>query len=72
VTDQTMPGMTGTEKAEQARSFAPTLPVIIMSGYFSKISPAVLDRMEGVSFVSKPFTSSELAAAVHRALHPEA
>jgi PAS domain S-box-containing protein len=71
VTDQTMPGMTGTEMAEKARSFAPTLPIIIMSGYFSKISPAILDRVDRVSLVSKPFTSEELASAVHRALHPE-
>ncbi len=69
ITDQTMPGMTGTEMADQARSFAPTLPIIIMSGYFSKISPAILDRMEGVSLISKPFTSSELATAVHEALN---
>ena len=71
VTDQTMPEMTGTEMAEQARAFAPRLPIIIMSGYFSKISPAVLERVDRVSLVSKPFTSEELAAAVHNALHPE-
>jgi PAS domain S-box-containing protein len=71
VTDQTMPGMTGTEMAEQARSFSPTLPIIIMSGYFSKISPAILERVDRVSLVSKPFTTEELATAVHRALHPE-
>jgi signal transduction histidine kinase/CheY-like chemotaxis protein len=72
ITDQTMPGMTGTEIAEQARAFAPSLPIIIMSGYFSKISPAILDRMEGVSLISKPFTSSELATAVHEALNAKA
>jgi PAS domain S-box-containing protein len=70
VTDQTMPGMMGTELAERTRSFAPDLPIIIMSGYFSKISPVVLERMARVSLVSKPFTAHELAKAVHRALHP--
>jgi CheY-like chemotaxis protein len=63
-----MPGMTGTELAEKARSFAPTCPIIIMSGYFSKISPAILERVERVSLVSKPFTSVELATAVNLAL----
>jgi hypothetical protein len=43
-----------------------------MSGYFSKISPAILERVERVSLVSKPFTSVELATAVNLALHPEA
>jgi hypothetical protein len=42
-----------------------------MSGYFSKISPAILERVDRVSLVSKPFTTEELATAVHRALHPE-
>jgi PAS domain S-box-containing protein len=68
VTDQTMPGMTGTELAEHARSFAPKLPIIIMSGYFSKISPTILERMDHVSLVSKPFTSAELAQAIERSL----
>ena len=71
VTDQTMPEMTGAEMAEQARAFAPKLPIIIMSGYFSKISPTILERVDRVSLVSKPFTSEELASAVHSALHPE-
>lgn len=71
VTDQTMPGMTGTELAEQVRSVSPKLPIIIMSGYFSKISPAILERMDHVSLLSKPFTASELALTVHRSLRNE-
>jgi hypothetical protein len=42
-----------------------------MSGYFSKISPSVLERVDRVSLVSKPFTTDELAPAVHSALHPD-
>jgi PAS domain S-box-containing protein len=72
VTDQTMPGMQGTELAGILRKTHPSLPVVIMSGYFSKISPAALDELGQVELLAKPFTSDELAHAVHRALHPAA
>jgi PAS domain S-box-containing protein len=70
VTDQTMPGMQGTELAAAMRRLNPDLPVVIMSGYFSKISPQALDELGQVELLAKPFTTDELAHAVHRALHP--
>jgi CheY-like chemotaxis protein len=69
VTDQTMPGMQGTELAAAMRRIVPGLPVVIMSGYFSKISPQALDELGQIELLAKPFTSDELAHAVHRALH---
>jgi FixJ family two-component response regulator len=68
VTDQTMPGMQGTELAAAMRKLNPNLPIVIMSGYFSKISPQALDELGQVELLAKPFTSDELAHAVHRAL----
>ena len=70
VTDQTMPGMQGTELATTLRQIAPKLPVVIMSGYFSKIPPQALDELGQVELLGKPFTTDELMAAVQRALHP--
>ncbi|HVU35935.1 MAG TPA: PAS domain-containing protein [Opitutaceae bacterium] len=70
VTDQTMPGMQGTELAAAIRRLKPDLPVVIMSGYFSKISPQALDELGQIELLAKPFTTDELAHAVHRALHP--
>lgn len=70
VTDQTMPGMTGVELASEVRAFAPDLPILIMSGYFSKVSPGALDQIPRVSLVAKPFTAAQLSRAVHAALHP--
>ncbi len=69
VTDQTMPGMQGTELVATLRKLNPGLPVVIMSGYFSKIAPHVLDELGQVELLAKPFTTDELAHAVHRALH---
>ncbi len=71
VTDQTMPGMQGTELAVTMRRLRPGLPVVIMSGYFSKISPQALDQLGTVELLAKPFTTDELAHAVYRALHPQ-
>ncbi len=71
VTDQTMPGMQGTELVATLRKANPALPAVIMSGYFSKIAPHVLDELGQVELLAKPFTSDELSNAVHRALHPE-
>ena len=72
VTDQTMPGMQGTELAAAMRQLKPSLPVVIMSGYFSKISPQALDALGQIELLAKPFTSNELAHAVHRACNPAA
>jgi CheY-like chemotaxis protein len=70
ITDQTMPGMQGTELISTLRRERPDLPVVLMSGYFSKISPTDLDALEPLELVAKPFTTDELTSAVHRALHP--
>jgi PAS domain S-box-containing protein len=72
VTDQTMPGMTGTELAGKVREFAPSLPIIVMSGYFLKIPPQELAQIGQIELLGKPFTTDELAWMVHRALHPAA
>jgi len=71
VTDQTMPGMQGTELAAAVRKIAPRLPVVIMSGYFSKISPHALDELGQVELLAKPFTPAELVSAINRALQPQ-
>ena len=70
ITDQTMPGMQGTELASAARTVSVGLPVVIMSGYFAKIPSRALDELGPVKLLSKPFTGNELAFSVYRALYP--
>ncbi|MBA3849783.1 MAG: hypothetical protein C0502_07280 [Opitutus sp.] len=69
LTDQTMPVMKGIDLAAEIRSFAPQLPVLIMSGYFSRISPEKLAQVGHVALLSKPFTNEELARAIAKAIH---
>ena len=71
LTDQTMPVMKGIELASEARIVAPHLPVVIMSGYFSRISPEKLAQIGHVNLLSKPFTNEELAVAIHRSIASE-
>ncbi len=70
LTDQTMPGIQGHELAMAVRQLVPNLPIIIMSGYFSRLAPQMLAPIGRVELLGKPFTGEELAHAMHRALHP--
>jgi DNA-binding NtrC family response regulator len=69
ITDMVLPGgMQGGELADAARSIRKDLAVLYMSGYSqdSSIHGGRLD--EGVSFLQKPFTSSELINKVEDTL----
>jgi len=70
LTDHTMPGMTGMELSTQVRTFAPSLPIVIMSGYFSRISPRALEDIGHIALLAKPFSMGDLVGVIHRALHP--
>ena len=69
VTDQTMPGLTGTDLIEAVHKINPALRAVLMSGYFTKISSQTLHQLSHVDLLNKPFSSDELALAVQRALH---
>lgn len=69
ITDQTMPGLTGTDLIEAVHKINPGLRAVLMSGYFTKISSQTLDRLSHVDLLNKPFSSDELALAVQRALN---
>jgi CheY-like chemotaxis protein len=61
VTDQLMPGLSGTDLALRLRERLPALPVLIVSGYadLESLSPAF-------PHLSKPFRQAELAAALEK------
>jgi CheY-like chemotaxis protein len=68
VTDVVMPEINGRDLAKQLLSRCPNLKCLFVSGYSaSAMSPhGVLD--EGVHFLQKPFSRSDLAAKVREAL----
>lgn len=59
VTDLVMPGMTGAELAERARSLRPDLPVLLLTGY---ADPATFPEEQAV--LRKPFRQADLARSV--------
>jgi len=63
LTDQLMPGITGTQLMRRARQRRPTMPMLLMSGF----SEFTENESEAVTRLSKPFTQLQLAAAIRRA-----
>ena len=68
VTDQTMPGLSGTELAGEMLSLRPNLPVILCSG--DKDQADMTDmRAAGIrSFFNKPYERASLLAEIHELL----
>jgi len=71
ITDEVMPGLSGTVLAQAARETAPRLPVLLVSGY-GGISLAQRAAAAGVSRVlTKPLQRAELAAALEELLRQD-
>ena len=70
MTDVIMPEMNGRDLAEQLLSINPNLKRLYMSGYTADlIAPhGVLE--EGVQFIQKPFSKTDLADKIRRVLKP--
>ncbi|MBI2814303.1 MAG: PAS domain-containing protein [Opitutae bacterium] len=69
ITDQTMPGLTGTDLLDALHKINPRLGAVLMSGYFTKeLVASLTTNLEHIVTLTKPFTTDELALAVQRAL----
>jgi PAS domain S-box-containing protein len=64
--DLTMPGMSGIEVLTEIRRTHATLPVIIASGYDHEDALREIGQDEYVTFLQKPYSTSQLRSAVHR------
>jgi PAS domain S-box-containing protein len=70
--DLTMPDMDGLQTLHALREQAPTLPVLLLSGYTEQAVAETLRTQRAVAFLHKPFTLAELQAALHTLLEPGA
>ena len=68
VTDQTMPGLTGTRLASELLAIRPDLPVVLMTGFSAAVTPESVERLGVRAYVMKPVIMRDLAMAVRRAL----
>jgi two-component system, cell cycle sensor histidine kinase and response regulator CckA len=68
ITDVVMPELSGVELRDRIQAMKPDLKVLFISGYASDIIAhhGILD--EGVNFIRKPFTMSDLAKAVQNVI----
>jgi CheY-like chemotaxis protein len=69
ISDFAMPKMTGGEFIAKVRDVRPGIPAILISGFHDEAIP--IDPAGGIDLVervSKPFTRSDLAFAIRRAL----
>jgi PAS domain S-box-containing protein len=60
ITDQAMPGMTGSELVSKVRAEKPEFPVVLATGY-AELPPG---EAEGIPRLAKPFRQRDLAEAI--------
>ncbi len=65
VSDQTMPKISGLDLATQANLHG--IPVIICSGFSTKLTPEVMQHARVSTFLAKPLSAATLALAVSQA-----
>src|SRR4029077_20939887 len=64
LTDERMPGMSGTALIREVRGIRDAIPVVLMSGYLG------MHSVEANVVVRKPLSARDLAASMARVLHP--
>lgn len=69
ITDEVMPGLTGTQLTEALRLHAPHLPVLLISGYGGSLLAARAAAVGVTRVLSKPLQRAELARALAELLH---
>lgn len=68
ITDQTMPGMSGTSLLKRVADHYPHIKLVLSSGDFGKLSEKAKKVSPQVSFLAKPYSVKELQAVISYAL----
>lgn len=71
ITDQTMPGMTGSDLARRILQIRPGMPIILCTGFSNLISEEKAKICGIKGFAMKPLTKNDLAALVRKLLDGE-
>jgi FixJ family two-component response regulator len=69
ITDEAMPGLTGTQLTEALRSHALRLPVLLVSGYGGALLAHRAARAGVTRVLAKPLRRADLARALAEVLH---
>jgi signal transduction histidine kinase/CheY-like chemotaxis protein len=68
ITDQTMPVLTGRELAEKVLKLKPNFPIILCTGFSSKIDSEIAEEIGVSSLMKKPYSLNEISNVVSKAL----
>jgi len=69
ITDQTMPGMTGTDLARRLLQIRPELPVILCTGFSNLVDEGSAKAMGIKGFALKPLTKSSIGQLIRKVLN---
>ena len=72
ITDLVMPDITGTELRAEVLKIRPEMPVIICTGYSSKITEEYAMEHGICEFIKKPYDKVRLSEAIREALNGRA
>lgn len=68
LTDQTMPGLTGADLAQQVKEIRPDLPVILCTGYSQHVSKKTAQQYGIEAYCMKPLQINELSRTLRECL----
>ena len=68
ITDQTMPGMTGTELCRKILEIRPEIPIILSTGFSETVNEQQAKEMGITEFIMKPLAMRDLANVIWKAL----
>jgi len=68
ITDQTMPGLTGSDLARRMLQIRPGMPIILCTGYSSLISKEKASSLGIKGFAMKPLARKDIAAIIRKVL----
>jgi PAS domain S-box-containing protein len=68
ISDQTMPELTGDKLANKLKEIRPDIPIIICSGYSSRMDAEQAEHIGISAFIMKPFESKELSRVIRSIL----
>lgn len=68
ITDVQMPHMTGLQLVAGIRKIARDLPIILMTGYASVVSPSQAAALGATDYITKPFDAETLLGSLERAI----
>jgi CheY-like chemotaxis protein len=72
ITDQTMPGLTGENLANEVMKIRPDIPIIICTGYSSQMDAERASAVGFKAFIMKPVEKRELANTIRQVLDASA